>query len=130
MPKTGVDGIPSWVYFVQAGSDGPIKIGVSADPVRRLHLLQTNHYAALSILGVIPGDQRLEAHLHVQFREWRIRDEWFEPVAELLDYIALASSEPPRKRDHVEIALRTGQHPDGWLVGEVSGVFEDPAQIA
>lgn len=75
------------VYFIQAGSDGPIKIGCARDVIKRRGQLQISHPSALRILLTIPGNQALEAELHVKFAAAHVRGEWFSPTAELLAFI-------------------------------------------
>lgn len=72
------------VYFIQAGDNGPIKIGVATDPRRRLINMRTAHPDVLSLLAVMPGDATLESAMHRRFAGQRIRGEWFAPTAELL----------------------------------------------
>lgn len=68
---------PSFVYFIQDGRDGPVKIGYSSDPERRLAQLQTGNPRALELRHVIPGDRVLESDFHRRFEPARIRNEWF-----------------------------------------------------
>ena len=79
-----------FVYFIQCGDDGPIKIGVASDLDKRLAGLQTANHQELFLLGFIPtaDAEEMEEFLHVQFDEARVRGEWFEPSRRLLDYIA------------------------------------------
>ena len=64
MPRT-------FVYFArehQPDARGPIKIGFSTSPARRLATLQTGNPRRVDIVEVIYGDFELEATLH---RIWR-----------------------------------------------------------
>ena len=72
-------------YFVQAGPDGPIKIGITTDFDKRLRSLQTSSPLPLRILGVVPKD--IEDDCHVALAEWRVHGEWFKPVPEVLAFI-------------------------------------------
>ena len=45
------------VYFIQAGEDGPIKIGYAANVQRRIAALRTACPTELRELGYIDGDQ-------------------------------------------------------------------------
>lgn len=65
----------TFVYFVQAGDGGPIKIGMTHEPVKRLASLQTSNHEELRILRVCPCDHSAEAALHARFAEDRIRGE-------------------------------------------------------
>ncbi len=79
----GPDG--TFVYFIQMGEDGPIKIGHSRDVGRRLKSMQTSCPALLRLLGTIAGAQ--ECLVHVRFHHLRIAGEWFRAEPDLLDFI-------------------------------------------
>lgn len=85
----------SKVYFIRSGEDGPIKIGVSTDPARRLRALQTSHPGQLTLLGMVCGTFDVERGLHTRFAASRIRGELFAPTEELLAYIAAHASVIP-----------------------------------
>lgn len=53
----------SFVYFI-GEEDGPIKIGVSKDPVGRLRNMQTGNPRRLRVEHVLLGDMALEKLLH------------------------------------------------------------------
>jgi Meiotically up-regulated gene 113 len=74
------------IYFIRAGN-GPIKIGISKNPIRRLRALQTPNAKPLTLLGVMEGDLETERDIHRQFRNSRIRGEWFCTSPELLRFI-------------------------------------------
>lgn len=78
------------VYFIQAAESGRVKIGIAANPVRRLAELQTGSPEPLRILGVIPGGARLESQLHARFADDRLHGEWFRPSLAVLDYLGVA----------------------------------------
>lgn len=79
----------SWVYFIQEGDDGPIKIGyTAANPKGRLAALQTGNANPLRIVTWAPGTLEDEKALHGRFAHLRMQGEWFRPVAELLTFIA------------------------------------------
>ena len=48
------------VYFIQAGENGPIKIGASAVPQIHLDRLQQGNHEELKIVAAIPGERNLE----------------------------------------------------------------------
>jgi len=77
-------GATAVIYFLQNERSKAIKIGFSNNPLARVRDLSTANSDALALLGVIPGDVRLESDLHCRFSPWRIRGEWFEPHPELL----------------------------------------------
>ena len=77
------------VYFIRAET-GQIKIGISYDPVGRLHDLRGASPVPLKLLGAIPGGIEQEIALHKRFAKQRLHGEWFAPeirfeVAEILD---------------------------------------------
>lgn len=76
------------IYFIQAGHDGPIKIGKAVDPEKRLQTLQTGTHEMLRLLAVIPGDRDRETEIHRRLLAHRYRGEWFAPTAEVLAYIS------------------------------------------
>lgn len=91
------DASGSSVYFVQQGANGPIKIGVSRDVQARLTQLQTSSAHPLQLLVSVAGGSALEADLHKQFEADRLHGEWFEPSAQLLDFIKTVTAILPRR---------------------------------
>lgn len=82
---------PEWVYFVQSGWDGPIKIGCAADVDARVRQLQTGSADQLWLLAAMHGDAATEHRLHELFSGYRVRGEWFSPAPVLLDFIGAIS---------------------------------------
>lgn len=77
------------VYFVQAGNNGPIKIGSSGNVLSRLNALQTAHYEKLKIIAVFPNENNtLEQFMHSTFCRRRIRGEWFDISVEDIRWVA------------------------------------------
>lgn len=79
---------PRQIYFIQSVGGGPIKIGVSDDPRRRLADLQVGSPAVLRLIGTAAGDQRREAALHRRLAEHRLHGEWFTDAPEVFAAIA------------------------------------------
>jgi len=75
------------VYFIQRGSDGPVKIGFSKNPKGRLASLQTGIPERLHMLATVPGGKEEEQRLHRRFGPHCIQGEWFHPAPELMAYI-------------------------------------------
>lgn len=73
-----------WIYFIQEGFGGPIKIGFSRNPEWRIPSLQTGNSNELRLLGKFRGTKRDEMAFHKAFLEYRIRGEWFKPILTLL----------------------------------------------
>jgi hypothetical protein len=76
-----------FVYFIQAGESGPIKIGFSSDPKMRFGALQTAHHETLRLVATMPGTESDEAKMHKRFKKSRIRGEWFRPSHYLMRLI-------------------------------------------
>lgn len=84
----------NYIYFIQSGSSGPIKIGMSNDPRRRLEQLQTAHLMPLTLIGMTPGGRREERRWHKRFSELRITGEWFHMTPDLMIEIFEALEDP------------------------------------
>jgi hypothetical protein len=74
------------VYFIDDSLER-IKIGVSANPHKRLGELQTSSSNQLRLIGAIPGGKHLEAKLHADFAHLRLKNEWFHATQELRGFI-------------------------------------------
>ncbi|WP_367139564.1 GIY-YIG nuclease family protein [Saccharothrix sp. HUAS TT1] len=61
-----------------AESSGTVKIGVSADPTRRLAALRGASTADLALLWHTEDGRDLERDLHERFADRRVRGEWFD----------------------------------------------------
>jgi hypothetical protein len=70
-----------YVYVAQCGLNGPVKIGCSANPPKRLAQLQIGNPAEMRIVCCFPGDQEIERMMHRLLEEHRIAGEWFHPQA-------------------------------------------------
>ena len=89
-------------YFVQAGEDGPIKIGSTRNLVARFRALVTMSPLPLRLLGVMEGDH--EDDCHTRLGAFRIRGEWFVPSEMVLGFIHSntimpSSNKPPHSLD-------------------------------
>ena len=77
------------VYFIQAETGGPIKIGVARDVLRRLDALQIGNPLTLRIIGVITDvDLYDERDMHNRFAHLRLRGEWFTDDPAIHAYLA------------------------------------------
>lgn len=78
----------SWVYFIQEGTDGPIKIGFTAsNPRARMLALQTGNAKLLRLVAATCGTQQDEQHLHERFASLRMQGEWFRAAPELVGFV-------------------------------------------
>lgn len=98
------------VYFIQAGKDGPIKIGTANGVRRRMANLQSAHYEILELLGIVIGDRDVEREFHERLADSRLRGEWFRPTATVLAFI--------------EEALKNSGTVDGDGVDDDTGQFK------
>jgi hypothetical protein len=74
----------TYVYAIQAGESGPVKIGIAKSPRERLSTLQTAHYEHLHGIAIWRGGRDQEKLLHETFADSRLIGEWFNPTEELL----------------------------------------------
>jgi hypothetical protein len=65
------DGTPGWVYVVLL-STGQVKIGWSGDPAARWEALSREYGGPVLPLATLPGDGRLETHLHGKYALFRL----------------------------------------------------------
>ena len=89
------------IYFIRAGKQGLVKIGLAQEPEKRLRELQSGSPVRLSIIRVIQGGHETESWLHRHFAALRQHGEWFTFNDEMLSVdprasgcTAEASSEP------------------------------------
>jgi len=107
--KINLWGRTQLTYFVQCNGDGPIKIGRSDNMARRLKTLQSCCPYPLKIILTERGFEREGEH-HRQFAEHRMTGEWFEPHADILQYISEQEQEDFRSK-HNEMME---EHVKGW----------------
>jgi hypothetical protein len=65
------------IYMIQAGENGPVKIGVTDNLESRLCKMQVDNAAPLKVLRLLAGGFAQEAELHIRFSDINIRGEWF-----------------------------------------------------
>lgn len=65
------------VYFVQAGIDGPVKIGFAANVAARVKAIQSCCPIDLILLRETKGTRFVETWFHREFAPFRVRHEWF-----------------------------------------------------
>jgi hypothetical protein len=76
------------VYFIRAKDGGPVKIGSSIHLLLRLKQLQANSPVELELVAATEGSARFEREVHSRFQHCRLHGEWFEPIDELLNFMA------------------------------------------
>jgi Meiotically up-regulated gene 113 len=83
----------SFVYVIQAGEDGPVKIGSAREPSWRLNQLQCGSWQELHLRAVVPCQcsMAMELDAHALANSRRIRGEWFDLTPEeAVEYIVTA----------------------------------------
>lgn len=93
------------VYVIRAGTKGPVKIGYSDNPTRRLEQLQGAHHETLEILTQFPATTVDEEALHTAAKELglHLRGEWFTLSDSLLEAVETARWDAAAR----QIALKT-----------------------
>jgi hypothetical protein len=92
----------AYVYFVQAGPRGSIKIGYSATPERRFGDLRTANAHKLIVLGLAKGGAVLEGSLHVALSQYRQEGEWFRAAARVVTAVHEVLSDAQLKTAGIE----------------------------
>lgn len=90
------------VYLIVCDETQTAKIGVSDNPEKRLRSLQTGHPYTLRIECVMDGDESRERIFHENFRDTRLRGEWFLYTPEMSETFQMfkeLSSMSPERRD-------------------------------
>jgi hypothetical protein len=87
-------------YFI-GGEDGPIKIGSSRSPMRRLREIRRDFIEPMKLLATTNGGQERERYYHTLFAAHRVEGEWFERVPEIEAEIARLNepAEPLGKKE-------------------------------
>ena len=75
------------VYFIQHITTKHIKIGCSERLKNRLSELQVGNSEKLRIVATCEGSYEEEKQLHKEFKEYKLRGEWFYPGQKLIFYI-------------------------------------------
>ena len=80
---------PRSIYLIKpVGMDGPIKIGCSYLPAKRLRELTRWSPVPLEIIASFPGSLALEANLHSCLAQSRSHKEWFFATDEVRRFVA------------------------------------------
>lgn len=76
------------IYMIQAGINGPVKIGYSRSAkgvLDRKRVMQTANHLELKCKYGFPGNEKREREIQARYERFRIRGEWFS-VDALKDY--------------------------------------------
>lgn len=79
-----------YLYFIQAGLAGPIKIGRSCDVTARLRILQSGNHCELRLIASLPARGWEETLWHRALQDDREIGEWFSPSSHLERAMAFA----------------------------------------
>lgn len=75
-----------FIYFIRAGGNGPIKIGLTSSVADRRSGLQICCPDQLTVMASVQAPKEVERYLHAHFAPERVRGEWFRPSPRLLRY--------------------------------------------
>ena len=78
------------IYFIQAGSTGPIKIGYTENEEslkKRIEALRTSSPFSLKLIATKGGNLSDEKLLHEKFHMLHLAGEWFQANQILINYI-------------------------------------------
>jgi hypothetical protein len=75
------------IYFIQAGDDGPIKIGYAANVDQSITKWQGGSPVPLRLLTTLDGSLGVEVYLQAKFLHLRQSRKWFKVSQEILDFI-------------------------------------------
>lgn len=87
-----------FVYVIGTES-GPVKVGISANPKRRLETLKTSNPAPLELFATCQRDDRraattLEEDMHHCMHGRRLRGEWFDATPKQAGFVLSALADP------------------------------------
>lgn len=104
----------SYIYFIQAENDGPIKIGFTGrDPRKRMVKIQSDCPWRVKLLGAIEGTVSQEKQIHLLLAMFKTQGEWFEPHPVVLAAVreALNCGKAPSPLNKNDRRTSTHDHP-------------------
>lgn len=84
-----------FLYAIAAGEDR-VKIGWSADPVRRLSKIQSDCPEIVTLLGVIEASIEQEREAHALLAPWRVHREWYSRRGLVAKFVSMLPPPAPR----------------------------------
>ena len=97
-----------FVYFIRpVGLPGPIKIGFSKVPARRLLDLTVWSPFPLEVVATVPGTTMLETNIHQCLARSHDRHEWFFPTNDVTGVVAKLVAGLPIERA-IDLSARQG----------------------
>lgn len=113
---------PLFVYFIQSGDSGPVKIGQARNPLTRIAELQCGNPETLHLRAIVLATNTLERELHYAWKNHAVRGEWFaDGVQEALVELARATQQD-QINDH-----EAGNAPH-WITG-LASAFLNPRHL-
>ena len=85
---------PDGFCYFAGGEDGPIKIGYSRSPRRRLSEVRRGCVEKIALMAVANGGRCRERYYHTIFAAHRRDGEWFDRAPEILAEIERLSTPP------------------------------------
>lgn len=113
------------IYFIQ-DEELLIKIGYTNNFSQRFADLKRQTRSSLRVLKVIKGGIKQEKQLHYRFRRLNVRDEWFRPEGELLEFIDSLTHLPRECKPKTELLTCTVNAGDKQIItkaAEEIGLF-------
>lgn len=117
---------PSFVYFI-VEQDGPIKIGLAKDPIKRLRGMQTGNSRRLRLEHVLVGDRETEGLLHELWEPDAIRSATKRNGAE--GYTCTEWFDPSVRNELFHVADVAAEAQIKYIVSASSPSFHDLSQI-
>lgn len=97
-----------YVYFIRpVGLDGPVKIGCSEAPKRRLASLMSWSPLELELVAAVPGGFDLERNIHECFSDLHSHREWFKASPRLTAALLKIASGVPVE-SAIDLTKRSG----------------------
>lgn len=104
------------VYFIRAGTDGPVKIGVAENLASRLSCLQSGNHEKLKLIRALDGGRQIERRVHARFGHLHIRGEWFQFCSSMLTVTIEELPEFSKSPNYIKVAGKSPIHPvRRWL---------------
>lgn len=107
------------IYVIGEQSTGIVKIGYSAEPVKRLKEIQAGNHRPLQVLLAVPGDRGTERTLHQHFAGRCVGGEWFDFGKDDAPLLVLQASLAPKLPDRAPAAQPRPSKPLPWDVVEL-----------
>lgn len=111
------------VYFIGRGRKGPIKIGFSKNPQKRMKSLQTANAEPLHLMAVVKGRRKLEKLIQRDLSSYAMGGEWFQRAPRVEEFVERADEEVARVL--AEEAERQAQRRDELAAVEMQAAMLD-----